>query len=144
AKSVQIFGSVASSRSRLNVAMRNPRHARCAAAATGGGSPNRLSGGRNQSSAATRATGGSVRVPPNNGICLSKAARALSHTNEQGLRAPCLIFDLELLDVGGLGPGGLDPLPHLRHRQNGTGIAREKRRKLHVVGHEAGDDGCVH
>ena len=32
AKSVQIFGSVASSRSRLHVAMRNPRHARCSAA----------------------------------------------------------------------------------------------------------------
>jgi hypothetical protein len=29
---VQIFGSVASSRSRLHVAMRNPRHARCSAA----------------------------------------------------------------------------------------------------------------
>jgi len=68
--------------------MRNPRHARCAAATTDDGSSNRLSAGRNQSSAVIRATGGSERVPPNNGICLSKAARALSRATSKDVARP--------------------------------------------------------
>ncbi|MBN8988551.1 MAG: hypothetical protein J0H42_09900 [Rhizobiales bacterium] len=50
AKSVQIFGSVAASRSRLHAAMRNPRQSRCTAAistACAENTPKRLSGSRN-------------------------------------------------------------------------------------------------
>src|SRR5438309_422797 len=46
---------------------------------------------------------------------LSKACPALEPFKRAALRIHCLIFDLELLDIGRLGLGGLDPLLHLRH-----------------------------
>src|SRR5947199_71498 len=41
--------------------------------------------------------------------------------------AGCLIFDLELLDVGRLGFGRLDPLGHFRHGHDGFGVGRKFR-----------------
>jgi hypothetical protein len=74
ANSVQIFGSVASSRSRLNVAVRNPRQPHCNAATGRRRWPNRLAGGENP-----------VSGPREKWATQQPRAARLWHRLEQGL-----------------------------------------------------------
>src|ERR1700709_670893 len=61
------------------------------------------------------------RVPAS-GIKLSKACPELEPAKQAATRRRCLIFDLELLDIGRLRPRRLDPFDHFRQRHDHAGI----------------------
>jgi hypothetical protein len=63
---------------------------------------------------------GRASVP--DGTKLSRTCPMLEPFKQATGRARCLIFDLKLFDVGGLGFGGLDPFLHFRQRHDGAGI----------------------
>src|SRR5438132_9639465 len=67
-------------------------------------------------------TGGNGSAPAAGGTCLSKACPMLEPFKRASRRVPCLIFDLELFDIGRLGLCGLDPFLHLGHRHDGPGV----------------------
>src|SRR5712671_878435 len=88
--------------------------------------------------------GGADDVSAPDGTKLSNACPMLEPFKQAAGRPRCLIFDLELLDVGRLGFGGLDPFLHLGHRHDHTGISRQSRLQLHVIGQQSGHDRRIH
>src|SRR6185312_4502626 len=52
---------------------------------------------------------------------ISRRTSPLAHLEALQTGAACLIFDLELLDLGRLLQGCRDPLDHLRHVHDGVG-----------------------
>src|SRR5258708_35774439 len=69
-----------------------------------------------------RRLGGAGRANAQFGTKLSKTCPMLEPFKQATLGARCLIFDLELLDVGRLGFGSLDPFLHLRQPHDHFGI----------------------
>src|SRR5258708_35195326 len=88
--------------------------------------------------------GGAVDASARDGTKLSKACPMLGPCKRAARRARCLIFNLELFDVVRLGFGGLDPFLHLGHHHDDTGIGRQSRVQLHVIGQESGHYRRIH
>jgi hypothetical protein len=87
--------------------------------------PKPLEAGWNFSRAIFRASSPAAaagRAIAPHGLKLGKACPMLKPLEQATNGLSCLIFDLELFDVSGLGLGGLDPFLHFRQCDDHVGI----------------------